>query len=99
MAIDYLTKASKSFAVVEYLKEVPTKAELMAVLKKLNVSAESILRKGEPDFKNNFKGQKMSELQWIEAMIKFPKLIERPIVIKGDKAVVARPTELIDQLD
>ena len=99
MAIDYLTKASKPFEVVEYLKDAPSKADLIAVLKKLNVPAESIIRKGEADFKNNFKGKKMSELQWVEAMIQFPKLMERPIVIKANKAVVARPTELIDQLD
>lgn len=99
MAVEYLNEAGKSIEIIEYLKESPTKEELKLVLEKLNVSAESIIRKGEADFKEYFKGSELTENQWIEAMIKFPKLIERPIVIKGDKAVVARPTELIKDLD
>lgn len=79
--------------VVLYLENIPTKSELKTVLKKLNISAEELIRKGEKDYKENFKGKEMSEDQWIDAMIKFPKLIERPIVVKGDKAVIGRPPE------
>lgn len=99
MAVEFLNEAGKSFEIIEYLKESPTAEELKRVLEKLNQPAKSIIRKGEPDFKENFKGLELTENQWIEAMIKYPKLIERPIVIKGDKAVVARPTELINDLD
>lgn len=99
MAVEYLNEAGKSVEIIEYLKESPSKEELKQVLEKLNVSAESIIRKGETDFKENFKGRELTESQWIEAMVEFPKLIERPIVIKGNKAVVARPTELIKDLD
>ena len=63
------------------------------------MSAESIIRKNEKDYKENFKGKKLDEDQWIDAMINFPKLIQRPIVIKANKGIVARPVELIDTLD
>lgn len=84
--------------VVLYLENIPTKSELRTVLKKLNISAEELIRKGEKDYKENFKGKEMSEDQWIDAMIKFPKLIERPIVVKGDKAVIGRPPEGVLEL-
>ncbi|MGB0914473.1 MAG: arsenate reductase (glutaredoxin) [Crocinitomicaceae bacterium] len=99
MAMEYLNDAGKDVQVVEYLKENPTKDEIVSILKKLNLPAQSIIRKSEPAFKENFKGQDLTEGQWVDAMVRFPKLIERPIVIRGDKAVVARPTELIDNLD
>ncbi|MCH2231237.1 MAG: arsenate reductase (glutaredoxin) [Crocinitomicaceae bacterium] len=99
MALEFLKKEGKDVEIIEYLKEIPSKEELLVVLKKLNLSAESIIRKGESIFKENYKGKNMSEDQWVEAMLKFPKLIERPIVIKANRAVVARPTELINNLD
>lgn len=76
-----------------YLKDELTKDELKSILKKLNVEASSIIRKGEKDFKENFKGKELSEEEWIDAMIKYPKLIERPILINGDNAKVGRPPE------
>lgn len=99
MAVEYLNKEGKDIEIVEYLKETPSKEDLLEILGKLNQPAESIIRKGEAIFKENFKGRDLSESQWVEAMIEFPKLIERPIVVKGNRAVVARPTELIDSLD
>lgn len=98
MALAYLEEKGAEYEVVEYLKEIPTKSELTAVLKKLKIPAEQLLRKNEADFKENFKGKQLSEVEWIEAMLKFPKLIERPIVIRKEKAVVARPTEEIKKL-
>jgi arsenate reductase len=84
--------------VVEYLKETPTKEDLTLVLSQLNLEAESLLRKGEAIFKENYKGKSLSNDQWIEAMVKYPKLIERPIVIKGNKAVLGRPPQKVLEL-
>lgn len=81
--------------VVLYLNDIPSKTELKEILKKLNISAEELVRKGEKDYKENFKGKNLSEEEWIEALIKFPKLIERPIVVKGDKALIGRPPESV----
>jgi len=97
-AIGFLEESNNDFEVIEYLKDTPSTEELKALLKKLGMKAEDILRKGESVFKENFKGKKLSEEEWIEAMIQYPKLIERPIVVRGNKAVVARPTEKIKNL-
>jgi arsenate reductase len=59
---------------------------------------EELLRKNEAIFKEQFKGKTLNRTEWIKNMIAFPKLIERPIVVKEDKAVVARPAEKIDEL-
>jgi arsenate reductase len=79
--------------IIEYLKELPTKDELKNILSLLGISAAQLIRKGEPVFKEKFKGKTLSEEQWIDAMIENPKLIERPIVIEGNKAVLGRPPE------
>lgn len=84
--------------IIEYLNEVPSKTELKDILQKLGISAEQLLRKGEADYKDNFKGKELSEDQWIDAMIKYPKLIERPIVVDGNRAVLGRPPENVLQL-
>tara|TARA_B100000508_G_scaffold137355_1_gene131522 strand:- start:21142 stop:21480 length:339 start_codon:yes stop_codon:yes gene_type:complete len=76
-----------------YLKDELSKEELKSILKKLDVPASSIIRKGEKDYKENFKGKELSDEEWIDAMLKFPKLIERPILVNGDKAKVGRPPE------
>lgn len=94
-AIDFLNEKGIDFEVVEYLKDVPTKTELKELISKLNIKPEDLIRKGEDEFKENFKGKELTDDQWIEAMVKYPKLIERPIVIKGGKAVIARPAENI----
>ena len=81
--------------IVEYLKNVPSKTELKGVIKLLGIKAEELIRKGEPIFKENFKGKTLSEDQWIDAMLENPKLIERPIVIKGTKAIIGRPPDKV----
>ncbi len=86
--------------IVEYLNNVPNKTELKEILAKLGVKAEDLLRKKELVFKENFKGKTLSEEEWIEAMIQFPKLIERPIVIEGNRAIIGRPPEkVLDLID
>ncbi len=77
--------------IVEYLKEVPTKAEFKELLAKLNLKPTDILRKGEAVYKEKFKNVTFSDEEWIKVMLEYPKLIERPIVVKGYKAVVGRP--------
>ncbi|MDQ3108773.1 MAG: arsenate reductase (glutaredoxin) [Bacteroidota bacterium] len=78
-----------------YTETPPTEEEIKAVLKKLGIKAEELIRKKEKIYKEKFEGKKMTEEKWIKAMVKFPVLIERPIVIKGNKAVIGRPTERI----
>jgi len=79
--------------IIKYLEVVPSEEELTDLIKKLNITAERLIRKPEKNFKDQFKGKKLAEEEWIKIMIANPKLIERPIVVKGDKAVLGRPPE------
>ncbi len=96
--LQIIEEAGKDVEIVEYLKTIPTKPELKELLKLLGKKASEIIRKNEPDYKNNFKGKDLSEDQWLDAMIEYPKLIERPIVVKGNKAVLGRPPENVNEL-
>jgi len=99
LALQYLEEKGKTFDVVEYLKAIPSAEDLDRVLTQLGIEPEALLRKNEVDYKEHFKGKELSRNEWIEAMRTYPKLIERPIVIKGNRAVVARPAEKIVDLD
>jgi arsenate reductase len=83
-----------------YLTEIPTPEELRSILAKLGIKAEELVRKGEQVFKDEYKGKELSENEWVSAMVKHPKLIERPILINKDKAAIGRPPEqVLDILD
>ena len=97
-ALNIINEHNAKVEIVEYLNEQPSEQELIEVLKKLGMNASEIIRKGEPVYQDKFKGKSLSDDEWIQAMIQFPKLIERPIVIKGDKAVLGRPPENVLEL-
>jgi len=84
--------------IVEYLKEIPSASDMKQILKKLGIPAEKLVRKEEAVFKTNYKGKDLSESEWIDVMIENPKLIQRPIVLKGNKAVLGRPPENVLEL-
>ena len=84
--------------VVKYLESTPTKEQLVEVLKKLNMSAKELLRTGEDIYKELNLKDVNNEEKLIDIMVKNPILIERPIIIKGDKAVIARPIENLEEL-
>ena len=81
--------------IVEYLKAPPTAAELKAIVGKLGIQPEQLVRKGEEIYKTKYAGRTLTDAQWIEAMVKDPILIERPIVIAGRRAAIGRPPESI----
>ena len=93
-----LVEKGLDFETVEYLKTPLNKKEIKALLVKLDIPAADLIRRGEKDYKENYKGKDLSEAQWIDAMVKFPKLIERPIVVKGNTAVIGRPIEKVIEL-
>jgi arsenate reductase len=84
--------------VVLYLEKIPTVDEMKDLLTKLGISPMQLIRIGEKDWKENYKGKELSDEQLIEAMIAHPKLIERPIVVKDNKAVLGRPPENVLEL-
>ena len=93
--LEILEKSGKDFEVIKYLENVPTKKELIDLIKMLNIEPINLVRKNEAIWKSNFKGKDLSGDDIINAMLEYPKLIERPIVINGNKAVIGRPPELI----
>ena len=82
--------------VIEYLTDVPSEGELKEIIGMLGIKPYDLLRRGEADFKENFKGKDLSDDEWIAAMVKYPKLIERPIVVKQKKAGLGRPPENVN---
>jgi len=82
--------------VVEYLKHPPTAAELRAILTKLGMAPRELMRTKEAEYRENgLDDPSLSESELIEAMVRIPKLIERPIVLVDDKAAVGRPPEAV----
>lgn len=85
--------------IVEYLNTPPDADTLRQLLKKLGIGARDLLRKGEAEYRDNsLADPSLTDKQLIEAMVKYPKLIERPIVVKGNKAVLGRPPENVLEL-
>ncbi|USE34517.1 arsenate reductase (glutaredoxin) [Endozoicomonas sp. SCSIO W0465] len=82
--------------VVLYLETPPDAGQLKTILGKLGINARDLLRKGEQEFKdNNLSDPSLTEEQLINFMCEFPRLIERPIVVNGEKARIGRPPESV----
>lgn len=96
--LEIVENSGKEFEIIKYLDEVPSVAELKKIIKLLKINPIDLVRKNESVWKENFKGKTLSDNDIVKAMVENPKLIERPIVINGDKAVVGRPPELISTI-
>ncbi|HQG39223.1 MAG TPA: ArsC/Spx/MgsR family protein, partial [Chitinophagales bacterium] len=86
------------FKTVEYLKETPTIEELKSLLQKLKLKPHDIIRTNESVYVDNYKGKTFTDEEWIQILHEHPILIERPIVVNGNKAVVARPPEKVQEI-
>jgi len=85
--------------IILYLETVIDESVLVDILGKMSLSPRDLLRKGEQEFKdNNLKNSNYSDQEIIKFMTQHPKLIERPIVVKGDKAILGRPPENVLEL-
>ncbi|MEL4455405.1 arsenate reductase (glutaredoxin) [Lutimonas vermicola] len=93
-----LQEAHQDPEIINYLKNPVSFEELRDILNKLGIPAIDLIRKNEAIWKEEFKNKNLSETELIEAMITYPKLIERPIVVHGDKAVIGRPPEKIKDI-
>ncbi|AVF56558.1 UNVERIFIED_ORG: arsenate reductase [Pseudomonas parafulva] len=95
-ALDLLEARGLAPTVVRYLETPPDVATLKALLDKLGMPPRQLLRTGEDDYAQlNLADPTLSDAQLIDAMATHPKLIERPILVAGDKAVIGRPPEKI----
>lgn len=93
-----LEESGQEFEVVNYLQTVPTADELCAIVEKLGIKPNELIRKNESVYIAEYKGKNLTDEEWITAMVAHPILIERPILVSGNKAVIARPIEKISEM-
>lgn len=93
--VELLENSGKEFEIVKYLDTPPNLEELQHIIDLLGISPIELVRKNEAIWKEIFKGKTLSDSDVISVMVENPKLIERPIVINRNKAVIGRPTEKI----
>ncbi|WP_088323016.1 arsenate reductase (glutaredoxin) [Polaribacter tangerinus] len=93
--LEILENSSLKFEVVKYLSTAISRDELTNLIVQLGIPPIELIRKSEKIWKDNYKDKKLSDKELISAMIENPKLIERPIVTNGKKAVIGRPKERI----
>lgn len=86
------------FTIRNYMIDHFTSEELKGVIKKLGISPIELVRTKESIWIENYKNKQLSAAEIIEAMLKHPKLIERPIIVFGEKAIIARPKDRINEL-
>ncbi len=97
-AINLLEEKNINVDVVKYLESTPSAEEIKNVLALLGMSAKELMRKGETIYKDLGLDEVNDEAKLIETMAQNPILIERPIIIRGNKAVIARPIENLEEL-
>ena len=90
-----LKEKTNNFEVIDYINNPITPDELEQIVFKLGIDADQLLRKNEAIYKEKFKGLELEFEEIILAMIEYPKLMERPIVVKENRAIIGRPPENI----
>ncbi|MAB56629.1 MAG: arsenate reductase (glutaredoxin) [Aequorivita sp.] len=94
-ALQLLEEEGETIEIVKYLENPPTHQELKQVIELLGIDPIELVRKQEAEWRENYKGKNLTNEEVIDAMIQHPKLIERPIAIKGTHAIVGRPPEKV----
>ena len=93
--VAFIEAAGKEYEIIKYLENPPTNDEVVLLLKKLNITSLELVRKKEKIWTENFKNIKMTDETTIQALVAYPILIERPIVINGNKAIIGRDLDKV----
>ncbi len=96
--LQYVQERTSDFEIIDYLKNPLTEKELEVLLMKLNKKPFDMVRTQEAVYKSELKGKQFTDHEWVKIMVENPKLIKRPIVVKGNKAVWGDPAEAISVL-
>lgn len=96
--VAFIEKSTQEFEVIKYLEIPFSKNLLLNIIKKLNIKPIELVRTKEKIWIKNYKGKIVTDDEIINAMIENPILIERPIAVNGEKAVIARPFERIKEI-
>jgi arsenate reductase len=91
----FLKATGKEFEIVKYLDNNISEKELKGIIFKLGIKPIDLIRKNESIWKSDFKDKKLSDAEIVKAMIDHPKLIERPIIVNNEQAVIGRPSKKI----
>ena len=91
--LEIVRNKTSEFKIIEYLKNPLTAKEITVLLSQLNIKPLALVRTQEIIWRENYKGKELTDIEIINAMFENPKLIERPIVVKNNKAVIGRPPE------
>jgi len=94
----FLETSRKDVQVINYMNTPFTYDTLKNVISLLKINPIELVRKKEQIWKDNYKGKELSDDEIISAMVENPKLIQRPIVVNGNKAVIARPLEIMNKI-
>ena len=96
-SLEILETTKEDVQIIKYLDEPLKTEKLRKIIKLLNIKPIDLIRQNEPIWNENFKNLEFTDEELIDVMVEFPQLIERPIVINGDKAVIGRPpTKIYD---
>ncbi|RZL47864.1 MAG: arsenate reductase family protein [Pedobacter sp.] len=98
IALAAITKSEEEFEVVNYLADVPSVEKLKEIIAKLNIKPFDLIRVTEPLYKEKFKDRDLTDEEWIVAMHDNPILIQRPIIVNGDVAVIGRSDDALDEI-
>ncbi|MBW1295103.1 arsenate reductase (glutaredoxin) [Aquimarina litoralis] len=93
--LSILEEKKEDLQIIKYLENPLTEDELADIITLLGVEPIDLVRKNEAIWKQEFKGKQLTNEEVVKAMIDHPKLIERPIVIKNNKAIIGRPPEKV----
>ena len=96
--LEYLKSKTSDFETVEYLKSGLTKEILNEILLKSNLKPIDLIRKQEDIYKAEFKGKVFTDEEWIQIIIENPKLLHRPFVVGKHKAILAQPSNKINEM-
>ena len=92
-ALKYLQDKEYDFKVRDYIKNLLSIEEIVELIESLKIKPIELVRKNEAIWKENFKNKDLDDNQIINALSKYPKLIERPIVTKGKSSIIAKPID------
>ena len=94
-ALSILVENNPDVKVIEYLKDIPSVEALTAIIKKLKIKPHDLIRTKESVYQEKYNGKNLTDAQWLQAIHDHPVLMERPVVINGNKAIIARPADKV----
>ncbi len=95
--LNLIKQSGKPFKIVEYVKTPLSASEIRALLAKLGLKAEDIIRKKEPLFKDKYAEKQLSEEEYIQLLVENPNFMERPILVKRTQGIVGRPYDKVEK--